>query len=104
MAAVGDDVMLPCHLEPAEDAVSSVFEWTRPDLKPRFVHVWRSGENLAGIQHVTYEGRTSVTSDRLKNGDLSLKLSKVKLTDEGKYRCYIPESEKEAFVVLVVGK
>uniref|UniRef100_A0A8C9X9L6 Midasin-like n=1 Tax=Sander lucioperca TaxID=283035 RepID=A0A8C9X9L6_SANLU len=103
VATVGNDIILPCNLKPAEDAFPIAFEWTRPDMQPRFVHVWRSGQNLEGIQHEFYEGRTSVFIDKLKHGDISLKLSKVKLSDEGKYRCFIPEWKKESFVVLVVG-
>ncbi|XP_035850252.1 protein IWS1 homolog A-like [Sander lucioperca] len=102
VATVGNDIILPCNLKPAEDAFPIAFEWTRPDMQPRFVHVWRSGQNLEGIQHEFYEGRTSVFIDKLKHGDISLKLSKVKLSDEGKYRCFIPEWKKESFVVLVV--
>ncbi|XP_030286853.1 butyrophilin subfamily 3 member A2-like isoform X2 [Sparus aurata] len=104
VASVGDDITLPCHLEPAVDAAAITFEWTRPDLNPRFVHVWRSGENLLDLQHPSFKGRTSLSEEILKSGDISLKLSKVKPSDEGKYRCFIPGWNKESFVELVVGK
>uniref|UniRef100_A0A671UZ64 Butyrophilin subfamily 3 member A2-like n=1 Tax=Sparus aurata TaxID=8175 RepID=A0A671UZ64_SPAAU len=103
VASVGDDITLPCHLEPAVDAAAITFEWTRPDLNPRFVHVWRSGENLLDLQHPSFKGRTSLSEEILKSGDISLKLSKVKPSDEGKYRCFIPGWNKESFVELVVG-
>ena len=103
VASVGDNVTLPCHLEPAVDAAAITFEWTRADLSPRFVHVWRSGENLMDLQNPAYKDRTSVSEEKLKSGDISLKLSNVKPSDEGKYRCFIPGWKKESFVELVVG-
>ncbi|GAA6236304.1 butyrophilin-like protein 10, partial [Lates japonicus] len=82
VAVVGDDVTLPCHLEPATDASEMTVEWTRPDLEPRFVHVWRSGVELENKKHPSYVGRTSLSINRLKCGDISLTLPRVKLSDE----------------------
>ncbi|GLD72344.1 butyrophilin-like protein 10 [Lates japonicus] len=79
VAVVGDDVMLPCHLEPAMDASEMTVEWTRPDLEPRFVHVWRSGVELENKKHP------------------------VKLSDEGTYKCFVPTISRESTVELVVG-
>uniref|UniRef100_A0A3B4TGF2 Ig-like domain-containing protein n=1 Tax=Seriola dumerili TaxID=41447 RepID=A0A3B4TGF2_SERDU len=104
VAAVGDDVVLPCHLEPAVDASSMTVEWTRPDLSPRFVHVWRDGVELENKKHPSYVGRTSVSVNKLKLGDVSLKLSRVKLSDEGTYRCFVPTLNRESTVTLVVGE
>ncbi|KAM7376916.1 hypothetical protein PAMA_013614 [Pampus argenteus] len=100
---VGDDVILPCHLEPAVDAIDMTVEWARPELNPRFVHVWHGRKDHQFNQHQSYKGRTSVSIESLKHGDISLKLSKVKLSDNGKYRCYIPGLNKDSTVELVVG-
>ncbi|XP_073331646.1 butyrophilin subfamily 1 member A1-like [Pagrus major] len=100
---VGEDVVLPCRLEPPLDAVSKSVEWGRPDLEPRFVHVWHEGRNHLANQNPSYKGRTSVSIDNLKQGDLSLLLSAVKLSDNGVYRCYFPQKSKESTVELVVG-
>uniref|UniRef100_A0A672ZC69 Ig-like domain-containing protein n=1 Tax=Sphaeramia orbicularis TaxID=375764 RepID=A0A672ZC69_9TELE len=100
--ALGDDVVLPCHLEPAQDAEGFTLKWTRPDLKPRFVHVWRAGVELQDKQHPQYQGRTALFTDELKHGNISLKLVKVKPADEGTYRCYIPALEQQSFVQVVV--
>nr|XP_033465128.1 butyrophilin-like protein 10 [Epinephelus lanceolatus] len=98
VAVTGDDVILPCHLEPAADAVSMSMEWTRPDLKPRFVHVRHGGQDLLENQNPAYEGRTSASIDRLKDGNVSLKLS-----DAGTYRCFFPLLHGDTFVQLIVG-
>ncbi|XP_078137938.1 butyrophilin subfamily 1 member A1-like [Centroberyx gerrardi] len=103
VAIVGDDIILPCHLEPAMDAVAMTLEWARPDLNLRFVHVRHYRQELVIYKHPSYMGRTSLFIDKLKHGDISLKLSKVKLSDEGKYRCFLPSLDRNSIVQLVVG-
>ncbi|XP_036967329.1 butyrophilin subfamily 3 member A1-like, partial [Acanthopagrus latus] len=102
-AKVGDDIILPCHVKPAVDVVSFMLEWTKPDLNPIFVHVRRAGQELIDTKHPSYKGRTSVSYDEMKNGNVSLKLSKVTPSDAGRYECYIPTLNTGAFVELVVG-
>uniref|UniRef100_A0A3B4H154 Ig-like domain-containing protein n=1 Tax=Pundamilia nyererei TaxID=303518 RepID=A0A3B4H154_9CICH len=102
VALVDDDVILPCHVEPAEDVTAQILEWTRSDLNPRFVHVWRSGQDLVNTRNPSYRGRSSLFINELKRGNISLKLSRVKLSDEGTYECSIPLMEKKSFVKLVV--
>ncbi|XP_073330579.1 uncharacterized protein [Pagrus major] len=103
VAKVGDDIILPCHLEPEVDVVAMTLEWTRSDLNPRFVHMRRAGQDLLRIQHPSYKGRTSVSIDELKHGNVSLKLSEVKPSDAGRYKCYIPKLDTGSVVELVVG-
>uniref|UniRef100_A0A8C4DV21 Ig-like domain-containing protein n=1 Tax=Dicentrarchus labrax TaxID=13489 RepID=A0A8C4DV21_DICLA len=100
---LGEDVTLPCHLEPAADVFSKSVEWGRPDLEPRFVHVWHEGKNFLVSQNPSYKGRTSLSIENLRQGDLSLRLSAVKLSDNGMYRCYFPSKNKRSTVELVVG-
>ncbi|MEQ2221822.1 hypothetical protein ILYODFUR_019542 [Ilyodon furcidens] len=102
-AMVGEDVVLPCHLEPPKDASQMTLEWGRPDLKPRFVFVRLDGQEYPDDQNEAYKGRSSMFPDKLKNGDISLKLSDVRHSDNGRYRCYLPKEKKEYFVTLVAG-
>ncbi|MEQ2182459.1 hypothetical protein GOODEAATRI_022482, partial [Goodea atripinnis] len=102
-AMVGEDVVLPCLLEPPKDASQMTLEWGRPDLKPRFVFVSLDGQAYPADQNEAYKGRSSVFPDKLKNGDISLKLSDVRHSDNGRYRCYLPKEKKEYFVTLVAG-
>ncbi|XP_074480689.1 butyrophilin subfamily 3 member A2-like [Sebastes fasciatus] len=103
VALVGDDIILPCHLEPAEDVAAMTLEWTRSDLNSIFVFAWRAGKDLVHVKDPSYTGRTSLFTDGLKHGNISLKLSKVKLSDKGRYKCYVPDLSKGSFVELVVG-
>ncbi|XP_053199615.1 uncharacterized protein LOC128384063 [Scomber japonicus] len=102
VATVGDDVILPCQLKPAQDVSVLTVEWTRADLNPIFVHVQRAGQETTSAKHESYQGRTSLPIDGLNQGNISLKLSRVKLSDGGNYTCYIPHINKESFVELVV--
>ncbi|XP_028420279.1 butyrophilin subfamily 2 member A1-like [Perca flavescens] len=102
LAAVGENVILPCHLEPAEDVTARTLEWTRSDLDPRLVHVWRDGQDLVKARNPFYRGRTSLFTDELKRGNISLKLSNVQPSDQGTYKCDIPLLNKHSSVKLVV--
>uniref|UniRef100_A0A3Q3E194 Ig-like domain-containing protein n=1 Tax=Labrus bergylta TaxID=56723 RepID=A0A3Q3E194_9LABR len=93
VAMVGDDIILPCRLDPPVDTSDMTVEWVRLDLDPRFVYVWHDGVELESKKQVSF-----------RNGDVSLKLSGVKLSDEGNYRCFIPTLAKETTVKLVVGE
>ncbi|XP_047437661.1 butyrophilin subfamily 3 member A2-like [Mugil cephalus] len=99
VARVGDDVVLPCQIKPSVDVSEATLEWKRSNL---FVLVWRNGADLKIQKHPSYRGRTSLFPDELKNGNVSLKLSDVKLSDKGTYKCYVVEINREMFVELVV--
>uniref|UniRef100_A0A667ZMK4 Ig-like domain-containing protein n=1 Tax=Myripristis murdjan TaxID=586833 RepID=A0A667ZMK4_9TELE len=113
-AMVGDDVTLPCHLEPGLDVRRLTVEWTRADLPPdprdklnrrKYVHLYRHGQEDALMKNVRYSGRTLLSRRGLVRGDMALKLTNVTLQDAGKYQCFIPKLKnrvKEALVQLVV--
>ncbi|XP_074480687.1 butyrophilin subfamily 3 member A2-like [Sebastes fasciatus] len=84
------------------DVTSETLEWKRSDLNPRYVHVLRSRQNLENVQNPSYRGRTSLFTDELKRGNISLKLSRVQLSDRGTYECDIPLRHKQSSVKLVV--
>ncbi|XP_076736254.1 butyrophilin subfamily 3 member A2 [Maylandia zebra] len=103
VAMIGDDIILPCHLEPAVDAVDLTVDWSRKDLKPRSVYVRREGVELLTEQNPLYTGRTSLSVNKLQCGDVSLKLSTVQLSDAGTYKCLVPKFNAESVVTLAVG-
>uniref|UniRef100_A0A3P9DT04 Ig-like domain-containing protein n=1 Tax=Maylandia zebra TaxID=106582 RepID=A0A3P9DT04_9CICH len=97
IAAPGDDVILPCHLEPTFDVQGLTVEWSKPNLKPD-----PSDEYMA-----SYFRRTELFMDDMKHGNISLKILNVSEEDNGRYRCFIPKLRsrvKAAVVELVVGE
>ncbi|XP_030609919.1 uncharacterized protein DDB_G0290685-like isoform X2 [Archocentrus centrarchus] len=104
LAVIGhtQSITLPCSIHPATDVVDEMVEWSRSDLNPRFVHVRRSGEDHMFDQNPSYKERTSMSVNGLKMGDASLKLTKVRLSDEGTYRCFVPGLKTDFSVELVV--
>ncbi|XP_041841804.1 butyrophilin subfamily 1 member A1-like [Melanotaenia boesemani] len=103
VALVGGDVILPCFLSTPADASYLVLEWGRPDLTPGFIHVWRENKEDDRDKQPSYVGRTFLSRDKLKHGDVSLTVSRVTLSDEGTYRCLIPQLGEASFVHLTVG-
>ncbi|XP_030608920.1 myelin-oligodendrocyte glycoprotein-like isoform X3 [Archocentrus centrarchus] len=114
IAAPGDDVILPCHLEPMIDVRGLTVEWSKPDLKPdpsdqrsqvKFVHLYRHQIEVLDMKLASYFRRTELFMDDLKHGNISLKILNVSEEDSGRYRCFIPKlrsSVKAAIVQLVV--
>ncbi|CAI5681927.1 unnamed protein product [Oreochromis niloticus] len=103
VALLGDDVVLPCSLERPVDVSDLQLEWARTDPIPGFIYVWEKNKENVGMKQPSYVGRTSLSSDKLNHGDVSLTLSKVQLSDEGLYRCFIPQLGQRSYVHLIVG-
>uniref|UniRef100_A0A3Q4HMA2 Ig-like domain-containing protein n=1 Tax=Neolamprologus brichardi TaxID=32507 RepID=A0A3Q4HMA2_NEOBR len=74
----------------------------------QFNNSWRRHCSNKQVNHLvgqnpSYKNRTSVSTEKLKTGDVSLKITKVRLSDEGTYRCFIPGLNANFSVELVVG-
>ncbi|XP_042257890.1 myelin-oligodendrocyte glycoprotein-like isoform X2 [Thunnus maccoyii] len=114
IASPGDDVILPCHLDPEFNVKGLTVEWSKPDLKPdpsdrlsrvAYVHLYRDRREVPDMKIPAYLNRTELFTDELERGNISLKIMNVTLADEGRYRCFIPKLESRvqfAIVELVV--
>ncbi|XP_056224311.1 myelin-oligodendrocyte glycoprotein-like isoform X2 [Seriola aureovittata] len=100
VATPGDDVILPCHVEPPVNVAGLTVEWSRPDLRPYpndlqkrvgFVHLYRDSREVLDMKISSYVLRTALFLEDLRRGNISLKITNVTLTDEGRYRCFIPK-------------
>ncbi|KAK9525087.1 hypothetical protein VZT92_017424 [Zoarces viviparus] len=126
MSALGDDVILPCHVEPQLSVENMTVIWWKPDEPPdpmgvhRYVHRYQSNRveedlqmkedlqleedlQMEDLQLDSYVSRTSLFTDDLKHGNVSLKIKKVKLSDGGIYRCDVPQLASASKIILVVG-
>lgn len=103
-ASVGDDVILPCSGKPNISVVDMRVEWRRSDLKDSLVHLYEDHEDRETEQNESYRGRTQLIHPELQRGNASLRLSSVKVSDEGRYKCIIgsESSKHEATVDLTV--
>ncbi|XP_037328052.2 putative butyrophilin subfamily 2 member A3 [Pungitius pungitius] len=101
VAAEGDNVTLPCHLDPEVNAVSLTFDWKRDDLSG-WVYIRRDGGRNEADQRPEYKNRTRVDLEGLKRGDLSLIMSSVKRSDSGSYRCFDVERISPCYANLTV--
>ncbi|XP_030635137.1 butyrophilin subfamily 1 member A1-like [Chanos chanos] len=89
VVGAGEDVILPCSLKPNISAVDMRVEWFRLHTSDSLVHLYKDGVDNNKKQIQSYRGRTSLFKEELQKGNTSLKLSRVKFSDEGKYKCLI---------------
>ncbi|XP_039678368.1 coxsackievirus and adenovirus receptor-like [Perca fluviatilis] len=80
----GDDVILPCQ---ADDSSIRAVEWSRPDLEPDTVLLYRDGQLDPTLQHPSFKDRVELVDRDLKDGDVSLTLKNVSRHDAGEYEC-----------------
>ncbi|XP_066842819.1 butyrophilin subfamily 1 member A1-like isoform X2 [Anser cygnoides] len=100
-ATVGQDVVLPCHLSPQRDARSLEVRWIRDEFSET-VHHYRNGEDLYGEQMEAYVGRTELARDGLSAGNLDLRITGLRPSDDGLYVCTVGDAYNEAIVELEV--
>ncbi|XP_056609720.1 myelin-oligodendrocyte glycoprotein-like [Triplophysa dalaica] len=89
MTVSGEDVILPCSIKPNFSAVNMRVQWIRLDLKDSIVHLYKDHKDINTDQLQSYRGRTQVFKEELEKGNTSLKLSRVQISDEGLYKCFI---------------
>ncbi|XP_077069878.1 butyrophilin subfamily 1 member A1-like [Siphateles boraxobius] len=87
-AVAGEDVILPCFTKPSISVVDMRVEWLRVDQKDS-VHLYDDHEDRNTDQTQSYRGRTKLIHQELQRGNASLKLSTVRVSDEGSYKCFI---------------
>ncbi|KAK2913197.1 hypothetical protein Q8A67_001596 [Cirrhinus molitorella] len=93
VAHVGSTVILPCRISPPENAEALEIRWYRQDKFNNPVLLYNHGK-LQDTQEESYRNRTSFTlwsdqSGGLQDGDVSLRLEKLRVQDEGSFHCYV---------------
>lgn len=82
---VGDSAVLPCRYDKQLEDLTA--HWRYNDIKN--VYDIQEGKGSTKEQHPDYTGRTLTFSPEFINGDFTLKLKNLQLTDSGTYCCYV---------------
>ncbi|XP_054482616.1 uncharacterized protein LOC129114357 [Anoplopoma fimbria] len=98
----GDNVTLPCHLDPAADVVRNAVDWKRVDLGGQVVYSYRHRKQNQADQMVGYRTRTTLDHEELQRGNLSLQIYRVNLFDSGQYRCFVSKLDLSCDTNLTV--
>ncbi|KAF5894330.1 butyrophilin 2 isoform X1, partial [Clarias magur] len=86
-AFAGDDVTLPCYLFPKKSAVAMEIRWIKGT---DCICVYQHGQVKEGKG---YEGRVSLFTHELEEGNVSLRLRNVQVSDGGEYKCEMSHEE-----------
>ncbi|XP_044844981.1 butyrophilin subfamily 3 member A1-like [Mauremys mutica] len=90
---VGQDVVLPCQLSPRTWPVDTEVLWskiegTHSEAGYVNVHQYKNQSNL-DILGDNYQRRTEMFQQEFRNGNVSLKLKRLHVTDAGTYICFV---------------
>ncbi|XP_058249968.1 butyrophilin subfamily 2 member A2-like isoform X1 [Hemibagrus wyckioides] len=91
VAVAGKDLILPCFIKPNTSAVDMTVEWFRLYVEDSLVHLYRDHIDRNEGQAQSYRRRTSLFKEELQKGNASLKLSDLRVSDEGKYKCLVED-------------
>uniref|UniRef100_A0A9J8A9R4 Butyrophilin subfamily 1 member A1-like n=1 Tax=Cyprinus carpio carpio TaxID=630221 RepID=A0A9J8A9R4_CYPCA len=112
VAHVGSTVILPCWISPPENAEALEIRWYRHDQFNNPVLLYNHGK-IQDTQEEPYRNRSSLTlrsdqSGGLKDGDVSLRLEKLRVQDDGSFHCYVSgehsyDSEEVVLKITALG-
>ncbi|KAI5092859.1 butyrophilin-like protein 3 [Silurus meridionalis] len=103
VVVAGEDLVLPCFIKSNTSAVDMKVEWFKLDVEDSLVHLYEKHEDRYINQAQTYRKRTSLFKEELQKGNASLKLSAVRVSDEGEYKCFIEDkSQYDDIIVNVI--
>uniref|UniRef100_A0AAZ1XBZ8 Ig-like domain-containing protein n=1 Tax=Oreochromis aureus TaxID=47969 RepID=A0AAZ1XBZ8_OREAU len=86
-AESGQNVTLTCRA--ANNNIIVVVEWSRADLEPDYVLLYRDERFDPENQHLSFKNRVDLQDRQMKDGDVSLILKDVTSADNGTYECRV---------------
>uniref|UniRef100_A0A7N6BTB6 Ig-like domain-containing protein n=1 Tax=Anabas testudineus TaxID=64144 RepID=A0A7N6BTB6_ANATE len=78
-----------------------VLEWIRPDLEPENVFFYKNGQSHPERQHPSFRNRVELKDEHMEEGDLSLILKNVVISDTGTYECHVYQSERNHTMSII---
>lgn len=98
VAFAGETVLLPCNITPSGDVPT--VEWTREGLPPDIAFLYRDGCETFEMKNPVFQYRTNLIRHKLHNGNLSMVISNLQISDSGKYQCAIIRKKKKVITTL----
>ncbi|XP_043942866.1 CD276 antigen homolog [Protopterus annectens] len=93
-AYVGETLVINCKFQETDVIIQSAFRihWQKKN-KDTFivVHSYYDGDDRLQDQELDYQDRTQLFHSEFQHGNVSLMLSRVKLSDSGLYRCVVAD-------------
>ncbi|XP_039869422.1 uncharacterized protein LOC120722463 isoform X5 [Simochromis diagramma] len=87
----GQDATLQCW--GPRDAHVTLLEWSRPELISQgYVFFFQDQRSYENYQHESFKGRVQLRDSSMKDGDVSVILRNVRVSDTGTYECEITTS------------
>ncbi|XP_067380754.1 myelin-oligodendrocyte glycoprotein-like [Channa argus] len=90
IAKPGENVILPCQSH--SNSIIRVAEWSRLDLT-KYVFLYRGRNSDTANQDPSYKNRVEMKDKNMKDGDVSLILRNVSISDSGTYECRVELKE-----------
>ncbi|XP_063325882.1 kin of IRRE-like protein 1 [Pelmatolapia mariae] len=99
-AESGQNVTLTCRAPNNKIRVV----WSRADLKDEYVLVYRDGHFDPDNQHPSFKNRVDLQDRQMKDGDVSLTLKDVTISDTGTYECHVfmEETHSWEFISIII--
>ncbi|XP_029381852.1 V-set and immunoglobulin domain-containing protein 1-like isoform X1 [Echeneis naucrates] len=85
-ALPGENVSLPCQVS---NMNFTVLNWSRSDLLPQYVFMYKDKKPLSENQHPSFAGRVELEDKHMKDGNISVTLKNVTTNDSGTYTCEV---------------
>ncbi|XP_026180703.1 uncharacterized protein LOC113140849 isoform X2 [Mastacembelus armatus] len=87
-AKPGENVTLQCR--GSKDATTVMLRWVRPDLKSEgCVFDFRDHKINEEAQHEAFHSRVDLRDPEMKDGNFSVILKNIRISDTGSYECYV---------------
>ncbi|KAF5888863.1 butyrophilin subfamily 1 member A1-like isoform X1, partial [Clarias magur] len=102
VAVAGKDLVLPCFIKPSTSAVDMTVQWFKLDEEDSLVHLYEDHEDRNEDQVQQYRGRTSLFKNELQKGNTSLKLSALRVSDGGEYRCLVQDKSWSDYISVYI--
>ncbi|MEQ2314415.1 hypothetical protein AMECASPLE_011989 [Ameca splendens] len=83
----GQNILLPCRAPDNRPVIAA--EWSRADLDPEYVFLYRDEQVVPFYQHPSFRNRVDLQDRKMKDGDVSLVLKNVTMDDRGTYECRV---------------